>query len=309
MFASFAPFALALALIGGAGPPPELVASVQAELKDQPDAPSDAAKLFRRVDINGDGLQDWRVDYSSIDDLCTSGGCLQKLYLARPGGGYTLVLHTQIRNMFRLSHTREGHRLDVEVHGSNCGPKWPSECLRSFLWNEADGRFVEIPNRRGDGRLEQLLQLLAPDPATYPKSIASTVAATVRDCEARGGRLSPADSGVRRTPDLDGDGRSDWMVDASLLNCVDPKNEMGPFIEIGTGVTLLSGGEQGQPLFLPTFLYAFDVKTRPATFTALELVEGCGGSKGPPCPETTYRWDPGRRTLVPAPTAQGPRAP
>lgn len=308
MLSSLAPFALGLALLGGASPPASLVASVREATKDDVDAPRDAVKLFRKVDINGDGLQDWRVDYSERMAWCGTGGCRQQLYLARPDGTYALVFDAQARGEFRLRKTRDGHRLDLEVHGSVCGKAGVEECLRSFLWNEGDARYVEIPNRNGDGRLEGLMPLVTLDPATYPKAVSAALAAVSQVCEAKGGKLGETELAVERTPDLDGDGRSDWLVDASLMGCVNPKDEDNGAIDIDAGLTLLTGDGASQALFLPIYAYVFDVTTQPATFIAVELSDDCGGEGQPACAETPYRWDPARRTLVPAPAARGQRS-
>lgn len=303
-----APFALGLALMGGASPPPALVASVREETKDDVDAPRDASELFRRVDINGDELPDWRVDYSERMAWCGTGGCRQQLYLARPDGTYALVFDAQARSEFRLRKTGEGHRLDLEVHGSICGEAGVAECLRAFLWNEADGRYVEIPNKKGGGRLVGLMPLVTLDPATYPKAVSAALAAVSQVCEAKGGKLGDSDLAVERTPDLDGDGRSDWLVDASLLACVDPKAEENGAIELDPGLTLLVGAEARQALFLPIDAYVFDVTTQPATFIAIDLNDDCGGYEQPACPETPYRWESKQGGLLARPPIPGQRS-
>ncbi len=308
MIASLAPFALGLALLGGVSPPPALVAVVREETKDDVDAPRDAAKLFHRADINGDALADWRVDYSERMAWCGTGGCRQQLYLARPDGTYALVFDAQARSEFRMRKTREGRRLDLEVHGSVCGQTGVEECLRSFLWTEADGRYVEVPNRKGDGRLEGLMPLVTLDPVTYPKSVAAAVAQASQVCEAKGGRLRNTEYAVERTPDLDGDGRSDWLVDASLMTCVDAKDEENGAIEMDAGLTLLAGPSATQVLFLPIYAYVFDVSPKPATFIAVDIGDDCGGYEQPACPQTPYRWNADKAVLAPAPAARGQRS-
>lgn len=308
MIASLAPFALGLALLGGASPPPSLVASVREETKDDVDAPRDAAKLFHKADINGDKLADWRVDYSERMAWCGTGGCRQQLYLARPDGTYALVFDAQARSEFRLRNTREGRRLDIEVHGSICAKAGVEECLRSFLWNAADARYVEVANRKGDGRLEGLMPLVTLDPATYPKPVSAAVAAASQLCEAKGGKLGDTDLAVQRTPDLDGDGRSDWLVDASLMSCANPKDEENGAIEMDAGLTLLTGEGASQALFLPIYAYVFDVTTRPATFIAVDMSDDCGGEDLPACPQTPYRWDATKGVLLANPAAKGQRS-
>lgn len=308
MIASFAPFALGLALLGGTAPPSVLVEAVRAETKDDTDAPRDPARLFRKVDINGDALPDWRVDYSDRIAWCGTGGCRQQLYLARADGTYALVFDAQARNEFRLRRTRQGHRLDLEVHGSVCGQAGVVECLRAFVWNEADARYVEVPNRKGESRLEGLMPLVTLDPAAYPQGVSAAIAQASQVCEAKGGKLGDTELAVARTPDLDGDGRSDWLVDASLMTCTDPKAADNGAIEMDAGLTLLTGEGASPALFLPIYGYVFDVATRPAAFIAVEASDDCGGEAQRACAETPYRWDPSRHALVPAPEGQGQRS-
>lgn len=297
------PIALALAVMGGAaGPPPDLVAMVREATKDDVDAPKDPAKLFRKVEVSPDGVADWRVSYEDLMGWCGTGGCREQLFVSRPGGGYVLAYDAQARGEFRLKKTKAGRRLDVEVHGSVCGEAGVAECLRSFLWDDAEARFTEIPNRKGDGRLVGLMPVVEPDPASYPASVRAELGKLVAACAAAGGKAGDGEFAVIRTPDIDGDGRGDWLVTNDLLSCEAPAAppaasaeaeeaaESGVPIETDLVTVLLAGVDPRPVLTGPIYAYVFDVSTRPATFIAIDANDDCGGYEQKACAETAYRW-------------------
>ena len=294
--------AAVLLLAGCATAPRELVARVQEDIKeDMPPVPP-AGRLFSQVDISADGVADWRVDYErSGMAWCGTGGCTQKIFVSRPGGGHVLAFEEQVRQ-FALRRAPDGAVLDIEIHGTNCGLSGVNDCHRSFRWDDAQGRFIEQANRQGDGRLAgPLFQTLPVAGADYPPAVGVALSELTAACERLGGQY---DGGlVTRSPDLTGDGRPDWIVGSEYSGCIrrGPDGEAAPVAE--SGLRVVSG--DAMILSLDSPVHAVDVATTPATFISVTTAADCGGYDQQGCMETPYRWDPATGRLVAGTPARG----
>ena len=136
------------------GPPEAVRAAVRTEIdavlsSPEPDEPAwirtPTAAMFRRVDINDDGVADWRIDYEKAPNpsyFCGTGGCRQQIWVSNAAGGYDLAFNLTVRT-FRLHRKDGGVVLDVDFHGSTCNGFGVDECPRGYGWAKADRRFVE----------------------------------------------------------------------------------------------------------------------------------------------------------------------
>ena len=291
-----------LLLAGCATAPPELVARVQEDIKDDMPPVPPAGRLFSQVDISADGVPDWRVDYERQGMAwCGTGGCPQKLFVSRPGGGHILAFEEQVRQ-FALRAAPGGTVLDIEIHGTNCGLSGVNDCHRSFRWDEALGRFIEQPNPQGDGRLAgPLFQTLPVAAADYPPAVGAALSELTAACERAGGLY---DGGlVTRSPDLTGDGQPDWIVGSEYSGCIrrGPDGEAAPVAE--AGLRVVSGDTVILSLDGP--VHAVDVGATPATFIRVTTAEDCGGYDQQGCMETPYRWDAAAGRLIPGTPVRG----
>lgn len=294
-----------LVVTGCATAPPELLATVREDIQeDMPPVPP-AGRLFSRVDISPDGLADWHVDYEPQGMAwCGTGGCTQKIFVSRQGGGYILAFEEQTRQ-FKLRPSPRGVVLDIEIHGTNCGLSGVNECRRSFLWDEPQGRFVEQPNRYGDGRLAgPLFQTLPVAETDLPPVVEAARRELAAACAALGGAYEGGQ--VARSPDLDGDGRSDWIVGSEYDACIKPAAEPGGERSLlpGPGARVVAG--DAAILAVDSPVYVVDVTATPATFISVATGEDCGGYDQQGCLETPYRWDPAARRLVAGRAVRGP---
>ncbi len=180
------------------------------------------AAMYRKIDINGDRLPDWRVDYEKAENaslFCGTGGCLQQLYLARPDGGFDLVLNTNLR-LFRMSKVRGEHVLDLDFHGSTCGEAGFVECPRSYGWNSALGRYIERPTSKGLTWLSGgPRQLVEDDPSAFPPAVRAEIERQTAICANAGSRVSEGGVPANDLPDLNGDGVRDWVVGSQYGFC------------------------------------------------------------------------------------------
>jgi hypothetical protein len=85
------------AVVAASQPPEAVREAVRAEIATamgpveagDPAHPAPSAAMFKRIDINQDGLADWRVDFEKAPNpsyFCGTGGCRQRLYVSQPDG-------------------------------------------------------------------------------------------------------------------------------------------------------------------------------------------------------------------------------
>lgn len=301
--------AAALTMGASAGPPKPIVDHVRELINDgydptDPEGPplrQPAAKMFKRVDINGDGIADWKVDFDGEIGWCGTGGCRVELWLGRPDGGPTLVWDAGVRQ-FKLKPKKTGAVVDVDFHGSACGGYGAMECPRRYVWDAAEGAFVQAVNARGDGFLAGLpIDALDQSAAAAPDVVRVQARRLISACEASGGHMTLDDVGAGRVPDLNGDGRREWYVGGEYSECTyDGESDAEP-LRLVFLVSTPDGGFAPAWETAKVFL-GFDISRRPAVM--LELgVDGdeCGLDSAAACPRKPLRWDEASRRLVPAP--------
>ena len=308
--------ALGLALSAGAAnaaatPPRQVFDSVEAGLKrvsvvlveDGQTPPTTLttppAKMFSKVDINGDGKPDWRVDYEHAPNAslwCGTGGCRNELWVSGPGDSYRRVMSVGMR-LFKLSRRGGVARLDLDFHGSLCGGYGVQACPRSYLWNEQAGAFLETaaPGNHtwlsgGPNALEEADLTRAPAP------VLAALERTQMQCQAANGRYDVA-WGVTSIPDLDGDGARDWVIGGAYMGCEydEDRPEVAPELAMLVYVT---GGDAAEPrlaLEAKGVRYGLDISATPAAFYYMEAEQQCAYEK--PCGRRLI-YDPGTGHLT-----------
>lgn len=205
--------------------------------------------MFSRIDVNGDGVPDWRVDYEKAANaslFCGTGGCLQQVYVSRKGG-YVLAF-SRTAGTFALSRAKGERVLDLDFHGSVCGGAGVDECKRRYAWDEASGRFLERPNKKGQTWLEdgpaRPVDLSADD---APSAAIAQVERRVATCKAVGGTFAADENPFNDLPDLNGDGVRDWVVGSYYDTCdgVDNGPALPVTILVSRGPDFVVGHEGG----------------------------------------------------------------
>ena len=286
----------------GMHPPAAILRSVLKDIRDQDNPQRMApAKMFRAVDINHDGVADWIVDFeqSGENAWCGTGGCRQVIFVSKSADQFTVVFDEQTRQ-FSLKQSRKVVRLDIDVHGSFCGTFGAEACPLSFIWDQAQGRFVETANLRGGtrvggGLLENVEQAVPPAPVT------AAVAEQVRICLAAGGQAADDGATAVTVPDLNGDGLRDWVSEPSHCDVDTDKAA----VDTQTEVFVSAPGGFRHALTIASEGFQIDIATHPARF--VELLGGdCGYEMT--CAERIWGWDVGTAQLeVVAENAPRPR--
>jgi hypothetical protein len=106
---------------------------------------ADIYMAIKPVDIDGDGLQDWQVDWNEFGSAwCGTGGCRYQLWLGRAKGGPKLVFDRQMRELTIAQ--REGRVVFVfDFHGGECGGFGSQECPGEFTWDAGAKKLVLLP--------------------------------------------------------------------------------------------------------------------------------------------------------------------
>lgn len=259
------------------------------------------AAMFRKVDLDGDGRPDWRVDYEKAPNpsfFCGTGGCRTELYLALPDGSFRLVFGATVRD-FRLSGPARARVLDIDFHGSACGGYGVDPCPRRYGWDGA--AFVERPNARGQSLLNYgAVPAVPPAPETLPEGVLAELSRRAEVCKAAGGGYSP-EGAVTGIPDIDGDGRRDWVV-GTWDSCDFSEEEPAERPDLPVTVLVTAGDPAASVRAYESadLAWAVDIAGAPARFFRLEQQEGCEVHPGPDrkvCARTPLTWDPASRTL------------
>ena len=240
------------------------------------------ARMFRQIDLNGDGFPDWVADFAKSGEsgFCGTGGCRLVIYASKPGG-YASVFDEQVRE-FKLTPRGDGMRLDIDVHGSFCGTFGASECPMSFRWEQPRARFIEVANVKGGTRLQSSV-LASADPAK-PALVKTVEAEQAAACRQASGKLAEDGASGVTVPDLNGDGSRDWIVSAPYC----PLDGDKPAAQIDTVVLLTSPTGLIRATNLAPGGYAIDIATRPAQLVQL-LGSECGYNTI--CAERVLAWD------------------
>ncbi len=255
-------------------------------------------KMFSRVDVNGDRLADWMVDFGKAPAgsyFCGTGGCHTELYLGASDGSVTKVFDTMVREI-RISGPKPGRIVDVDYHGSVCGGYGVEECPRRYVWDLAAQRLLERPNRKG-----QTLMRYGPTPvlrtplAAAPAEVQAEVARRGQICATAGGRFDVDDSNFVDVPDLNGDSLRDWVIgtwDSCHFEGEGPENP--PALPLTVLVT--QGSNLITALDRRQISWELDIATQPARFNIVLDNDDCG-LEANACPREPQVWNPATSRL------------
>lgn len=248
-------------------------------------------KMFARVNINDDGVADWRVDYEQAPNpsyFCGTGGCRQQIFVSNARGGFDLAMDAQVR-LFKLRHSRGQTLLDVDFHGSVCGGFGVDACPRGYVWSVADARFIA----RVDPGAQTFfiggpVGLTPPSRATLPAAVEAAFAERAARCAAAGRDYPYDEAYLTEVSDLNADGRADWVIGGTYDGCAYREQAAdAPRFDL----TVLVSGPDGYQSALRSDVttWGLDMAGGKTRFVTLEG-DDCG-LNGKGCPKTYWRWD------------------
>lgn len=91
---------------------------------------------IRKLDLNGDGIDDYIVDHSDIKCgdsfafFCGTGGCTLHILVAKRDGTFALVFEGQVRK-YILSAGPGPRTIRFHLHGGFCGRAGAYDCRKS----------------------------------------------------------------------------------------------------------------------------------------------------------------------------------
>lgn len=241
---------------------------------------------IRPLDINADGIADWRVEYGLLG-LCGTGGCLNEILVSQQDGTFDLAMHRQALTI-RVQHDRAGSALlRVSFHGGVCGSQSGARCVLGFRWDERHRRFADVllsetASRRYD------VSLLELEDTPLPSAFLPALNAVQQVCTNDRKTAKPVGFRVSRSFDFDGDGRLDWLVGNGAY-CSTNGTEQGRT----TPVTVWLDRD-GMPQLTNTVAAGFAFVDVSASRPVLGV--DCRHESGP-CTEEAYVWVPAANRL------------
>ncbi|MET0547437.1 MAG: hypothetical protein ABWZ40_14130 [Caulobacterales bacterium] len=198
-------------------PPPEVVAAANAILMQDPFHPPEKAspKLYRQVDVTGDGEKDWILDFMHAQSgtYCGTGGCPLRIWVRDAQSG-AWRQELEMRH-FHYSLPRGGG-ITIAVHGVHCGGSGADDCRLDYVWSATDRRFIER-----SGAPKSLLMIVPARPLRddeLPAALRDARADFALACTSKGGKPDTGGS-VASIPDINGDGLRDWVFDGFAAFC------------------------------------------------------------------------------------------
>ena len=117
----------------------EIAEAVQS-CKDSGGTPNADAVLSVN-DVNGDGGEDWVVDYAKlsckggINEMCDDDGCTLRIYLWNGAAAWNLAFDETVKSYEFAKHGRK-HILQVVMAGSACDKPSSETCHLTFRLNK-----------------------------------------------------------------------------------------------------------------------------------------------------------------------------
>lgn len=105
-----------------------------------PDRAELLAGFVSERDVNGDGRNDYVLDYGkfkcgdSTTFFCGSAGCLVQIFVSAPNGSYSKVLDENVRRL-RFAKLKGRPAILLDLHGSACGRTGAAPCAVTMIWN------------------------------------------------------------------------------------------------------------------------------------------------------------------------------
>ena len=120
--------------------PHEVQSAVDDAIRDCHEKVKFEKGFLTRRDINGDGIDDFILDYGQFacgaNSLlyCGSAGCVTEVFASLSGGKFAKVLDENVRGI-EFKTVRGRPAMLLELHGSACGKAGSAPCSATLYWN------------------------------------------------------------------------------------------------------------------------------------------------------------------------------
>lgn len=260
------------------------------------------------VDVSRDGVADWLIRWPEGDRFCGSGGCRLSLYVSE-GDHYLRVFDRQAWDMDILTVGDEV-RLEASFHHLNCSSA-REFCRLAWAWDPVSRSLSERPSADGEavvsGFSEAAVDLGDNNgrpvlPASIPDVVLDRYHSGRRACGAADDPEAfivsyPA---VASTPDLNGDGRRDWVIEAPGACTAQSASDYGYEL----WVTHESGEASRAFVSAPGRWPRFKVDRMPA-----QLIDGPECLPDTACESIVLEWDVAGRAFRPVSSVSGSSQP
>lgn len=258
------------------------------------------------VDVSRDGVEDWLIRWPEGGNFCGTGGCRLSLYVSE-ADHYRRVFDRQAWDM-DIRPVGGEVRLEASFHHLNC-PSAREVCRLAWAWDTVSGSLTERPSADGEAVIsgfgEAPVDLGDSEgrpvlPAGIPAAVLDRHLAGRRAC----GSPDEADDftvsypAVASTPDVNGDGKRDWVLEAPSACEVFP--------EYGYEVWVTNETQDATRAFVsaPGRWPRLKVDHAPA-----QLLDGPACVPGAACETVILEWDGAAGAFRPAPSQGTPSQP
>jgi hypothetical protein len=120
--------------------PAEVQAIIDDDIKSCTEKVTFKKGFLTRRDINGDGIEDFILDYGRFScgensiAYCGSAGCLMTVFASLPNEKFAKVLDENVRSV-DFKNVRGRPAMLLQLHGSACGKIGSEPCGATLHWN------------------------------------------------------------------------------------------------------------------------------------------------------------------------------
>jgi hypothetical protein len=117
---------------------PSAVAASIADARNDCDFKSIPPEAVRSIDLNGDGINDYIIDYGTMGcrSFCGSAGCLHEVWISE-NAGFVRSLNDNIQAVDRIEPHGPGKDIVVVTHGSSCHQVGADACYFRLHWDKS----------------------------------------------------------------------------------------------------------------------------------------------------------------------------
>lgn len=117
---------------------PSMIAASIGDARQDCDLKSISPAAIKSIDLNGDGINDYIIDYGTLGchSYCGSAGCLHEIWVSNDAG-FVRSLNANIQGIDRFEPHGSGNDVVVGMHGSSCHRAGSDTCYFRLHWDKS----------------------------------------------------------------------------------------------------------------------------------------------------------------------------